>query len=312
MGSGRVKTLLGILLAVGLSGCLKWTIVPYSAPQAQIASAAAPNATASPDASESPYPYTLPTVHKAVFHAQAPVPMAGDTLGTSAANVVSKISGTAPVNVVNANLSFGASPSTTGNINLSNGESIKIRNGANSADLNLLTVNSSNALTIGDPGMNSPNTMTLGSTFNLTVSAGNLDFTASTGNMNLAAAIVSVGNHGQMTVGTNGVGLQFVSPAAIAIGAGGTFTLSAGQYQDIAIRLTGSLGTSSAIVVVPDFPGEYLFSIDALTSSTGTLQFQNASGAACPAATIGANIVPTLAIVYVDSASTTNTLACNY
>jgi len=209
---------------------------------------------------------------------------------------------------------FGSTPALTGAIRLSNATQIKERNSTNSADLNLIGLTNSTTLQIGDTGISSPSSWVNGSHVTIDVSSNSgANITLYTLNiLTMSGGTVNLGNHDQVTVGTHGVGMQFASPTAIAIGAGGTFTLSAGQYQDVINRLTGSLTTSNAVVIVPDFPGHYEFALDGLTSTTGTLQFENASGAVCPAAVIGASLANTLAIVYVDASGTTNTISCNY
>ena len=82
---------------------------------------------------------------------QAAQTMAGDVTGTTAASVVSAISGVSPV-AVSTNLAFGTNPAGTGRLRFPNADALVWRNGTNTADIAGYTVNGSNQMQIGTTG----------------------------------------------------------------------------------------------------------------------------------------------------------------
>lgn len=101
--------------------------------------------------------------------------------------------------------------------------------------------------------------------------------------------------------GQSGVPFAFTSNAPIAIGAGGSFVLSAAQQGNVRTPLTGSL-LGPATIVLPNVAGLYFFDVTGLTLSASSLTFQSGSATEVLAA------LPTNGLIIVVTGGT-NTLA---
>jgi len=237
------------------------------------------------------------------------IQLAGDLGNTNAAPRVLSASGPSPIQIKPSNGSAVISADTTGAVI---GNTSSSQRGLRIAPL-IGQETSFVALWAAADAV-SPNSGNY--TFAFSGSGGTQYWQAGTVNL-LATVALTLGGGATTSVmlngavgGTSTVPFNFAANAAIAIGAGGTFTLSGAQAGKPTTPLTGALGSNNAIVVVPNSSGHYEFDLSGLTSTTGTLQFQSGSGT-CPAQAIGASLVNTLAIVSANPRGT-NTIACNY
>lgn len=254
----------------------------------------------------------------AVYNGNA-VQIGGDIGGTSTAPTVNAISGAGPINVSANTLQFaagaGASTLTQGTSTAGAGVSLSIYpqkpQPGSATQGGTLFVTGTNKDGAGNYSDSYFGDWNLNNYFHVTprtVGNGNVAILAetqgiqltTTGPINLSAATG--------VAGTSTTPFAWAANNGIAIGAGGTFTLTGTQAGNPVTPLTGALGTNNAIVVVPNSAGFYTFDLSGLTSSTGTLQFKSGT-AVCPTQVIGASLVNQLAIVV---SRGSNTIACNY
>jgi hypothetical protein len=188
---------------------------------------------------------------------QAAQTMSGDVTGTTAASIVSTISGTAPVNVVNAAMSFGATPALSGTLRLPNNtEAVVARNGANSADVELLATSNTDVIFIGN------NASLIRFRPGSAVDA--VDFATTSIQLNKPIGAVS------------GTPVQFAATSG-AISTAANITLSAAQIATPIIQLNGTAGNIT--VTLPNTVGGiWYFDFTNVTIGASTVTFTTGSG----------------------------------
>jgi hypothetical protein len=163
--------------------------------------------------------------------------MTGDVTGNTGANTVTNITGSSGTATVTAStkLNFGTNPSTTGLINLPNNTFLYQRNAANSADLNMIGYNGSNALLVGDL-TNANVTVSSNGTVNLTSNGNNvvLGSNAAGGQLQLAFGT------GGVLIETGTVAWQFNQGTPLLTQA----STSSGSAHNLTIQAGGATGSS--------------------------------------------------------------------
>lgn len=156
---------------------------------------------------------------------QAAQTMNGDVTGTTAANVVASLTGSAgAVTVPSAtHLAFGTTPASAGAIRLPSNSAIEARNAGNSLDFKMIAIDASDHLDIGYPGVGTPTIW----------ASGGWSLAWSGGTLSSGAGLMHVGTNAGAAYHTYvmaGAGLDVIDVSVLS-GAGSEMSSFAGTIE---------------------------------------------------------------------------------